>query len=59
MLMMFLRCLNLHTLLLITSSVKHKIRSQIEAAAKAVNAVVAMDEDLLEEVTSLVEGLSH
>ena len=34
---------------------KAQIRSQIEAAAKAVNAVVAMDEDLLEEVTSLVE----
>ena len=34
---------------------KAQIRSQIEAAATAVNAVVAMDEDLLEEVTSLVE----
>ena len=34
---------------------KAQIRAQIEGAAKAVNAVVAMDEDLLEEVTSLVE----
>ena len=34
---------------------KAQIRAQIEDAAKAVNAVVAMDEDLLEEVTSLVE----
>ena len=34
---------------------KAQIRAQIEAAAKAINAVVAMDEDLLEEVTSLVE----
>ncbi|TMO28081.1 glycine--tRNA ligase subunit beta [Pseudoalteromonas sp. S4741] len=34
---------------------KAQIRTQIEDAAKAVNAVVAMDEDLLEEVTSLVE----
>lgn len=34
---------------------KALIRAQIEDAAKAVNAVVAMDEDLLEEVTSLVE----
>ncbi|WP_028834901.1 MULTISPECIES: glycine--tRNA ligase subunit beta [unclassified Pseudoalteromonas] len=34
---------------------KEQIRAQIEDAAKAVNAVVAMDEDLLEEVTSLVE----
>jgi glycyl-tRNA synthetase beta chain len=34
---------------------KNLIREQIEAAAKAVNAQVAMDEDLLEEVTSLVE----
>jgi len=34
---------------------KAMIREQIEVAAKAVNAVVAMDEDLLEEVTSLVE----
>lgn len=34
---------------------KVQIRAQIEGAAKAVNAVVAMDEDLLEEVTSLVE----
>ncbi|CAM3094115.1 glycine--tRNA ligase subunit beta [Pseudoalteromonas distincta] len=34
---------------------KAQIRAQIEEAAKAVNAVVAMDEDLLEEVTSLVE----
>ncbi|CAM4023782.1 MULTISPECIES: glycine--tRNA ligase subunit beta [Pseudoalteromonas] len=37
------------------STRKAQIRSQIEAAAKAVDAVVAMDEDLLEEVTSLVE----
>ncbi|RZD21272.1 glycine--tRNA ligase subunit beta [Pseudoalteromonas sp. MEBiC 03485] len=34
---------------------KAQIREQIEAAASAVNAKVAMDEDLLEEVTSLVE----
>jgi glycyl-tRNA synthetase beta chain len=34
---------------------KAQIRSQIEQAAKAVNAKVAMDEELLEEVTSLVE----
>ncbi len=34
---------------------KAQIRAQIEDAASAVNAVVAMDEDLLEEVTSLVE----
>ncbi|BBN80021.1 glycine--tRNA ligase beta subunit [Pseudoalteromonas sp. A25] len=34
---------------------KEMIRAQIEAAANAVNAQVAMDEDLLEEVTSLVE----
>ncbi|WMS90857.1 glycine--tRNA ligase subunit beta [Pseudoalteromonas sp. HL-AS1] len=34
---------------------KAQIRAQIEEAASAVNAVVAMDEDLLEEVTSLVE----
>ena len=34
---------------------KAQIREQIEAAATAVNAKVAMDEDLLEEVTSLVE----
>ncbi|MDO6637637.1 glycine--tRNA ligase subunit beta [Pseudoalteromonas carrageenovora] len=34
---------------------KAQIRTQIEEAASAVNAVVAMDEDLLEEVTSLVE----
>ncbi|MEL0605856.1 glycine--tRNA ligase subunit beta [Pseudoalteromonas undina] len=34
---------------------KALIRAQIEDAASAVNAVVAMDEDLLEEVTSLVE----
>ncbi|OHU84735.1 MULTISPECIES: glycine--tRNA ligase subunit beta [Pseudoalteromonas] len=34
---------------------KDMIRAQIEAAAEAVNAKVAMDEDLLEEVTSLVE----
>ena len=34
---------------------KAQIREQIEAAAAAVNAKVAMDEDLLEEVTSLVE----
>lgn len=34
---------------------KAQIRAQIEGAAKAVNAVVAMDEDLLEEVASLVE----
>ncbi|KPZ52969.1 MULTISPECIES: glycine--tRNA ligase subunit beta [unclassified Pseudoalteromonas] len=34
---------------------KALIRTQIEDAASAVNAVVAMDEDLLEEVTSLVE----
>ncbi|CAM4270135.1 glycine--tRNA ligase subunit beta [Pseudoalteromonas byunsanensis] len=34
---------------------KDMIRTQIEAAAAAVNAKVAMDEDLLEEVTSLVE----
>ncbi|MFC3033221.1 glycine--tRNA ligase subunit beta [Pseudoalteromonas fenneropenaei] len=34
---------------------KAQIRAQIEAAAQAVNAVVAMDEDLLDEVTSLVE----
>ena len=34
---------------------KAQIRSQIEEAAAAVDAVVAMDEDLLEEVTSLVE----
>lgn len=34
---------------------KALIRAQIQDAAKAVNAVVAMDEDLLEEVTSLVE----
>ena len=31
---------------------KAQIREQIEAAASAVNAKVAMDEDLLEEVTS-------
>lgn len=34
---------------------KAQIRAQIEEAAAAVDAVVAMDEDLLEEVTSLVE----
>ncbi|MCF2849294.1 glycine--tRNA ligase subunit beta [Pseudoalteromonas sp. ACER1] len=34
---------------------KAQIREQIEAAASAVNAKVAMDEGLLEEVTSLVE----
>ncbi|WP_217875402.1 glycine--tRNA ligase subunit beta [Pseudoalteromonas shioyasakiensis] len=34
---------------------KAQIREQIEAAASAVNAKVAMDQDLLEEVTSLVE----
>ncbi len=34
---------------------KTQIREQIESAAKAVNAKVAMDEELLEEVTSLVE----
>ena len=34
---------------------KAQIREQIEAAASAVKAKVAMDEDLLEEVTSLVE----
>jgi glycyl-tRNA synthetase beta chain len=34
---------------------KSKIREQIEAAATAVDAIVAMDEELLEEVTSLVE----
>ncbi|CAH9059971.1 Glycine--tRNA ligase beta subunit [Pseudoalteromonas holothuriae] len=34
---------------------KQLIREQIEAAAAKVNAKVAMDEDLLEEVTSLVE----
>ncbi|MBD1581877.1 glycine--tRNA ligase subunit beta [Pseudoalteromonas sp. S16_S37] len=34
---------------------KQLIRTQIEAAAAKVNAKVAMDEDLLEEVTSLVE----
>ena len=34
---------------------KAMIREQIEQAAAAVNAKVAMDEDLLEEVTSLVE----
>ncbi len=34
---------------------KAQIREQIEAAASAVNAKVAMDEDLLEEVTALVE----
>ena len=34
---------------------KAQIRAQIEDAASAVNAVVAMDEDLLEEVASLVE----
>ncbi|CCQ10691.1 Glycyl-tRNA synthetase beta chain [Pseudoalteromonas luteoviolacea B = ATCC 29581] len=34
---------------------KSLIRDQINAAAKAVDAVVAMDENLLEEVTSLVE----
>ncbi len=34
---------------------KAMIREQIEAAAAKVDAVVAMDEDLLEEVTSLVE----
>ncbi|TMN87260.1 glycine--tRNA ligase subunit beta [Pseudoalteromonas phenolica] len=34
---------------------KAQIRAQIEEAAEAVDAVVAMDEDLLEEVTSLVE----
>ncbi|WP_105258306.1 glycine--tRNA ligase subunit beta [Pseudoalteromonas sp. T1lg88] len=34
---------------------KAMIRNQIEAAATQLGAVVAMDEDLLEEVTSLVE----
>lgn len=34
---------------------KNLIREQIAAAANAVNAQVAMDEDLLDEVTSLVE----
>ncbi|MBS3796993.1 glycine--tRNA ligase subunit beta [Pseudoalteromonas sp. BDTF-M6] len=34
---------------------KAMIRNQIEAAAAKLGAVVAMDEDLLEEVTSLVE----
>ncbi|WP_105215192.1 glycine--tRNA ligase subunit beta [Pseudoalteromonas sp. T1lg22] len=34
---------------------KAMIRNQIEAAAAQLGAVVAMDEDLLEEVTSLVE----
>ncbi|MEO2281445.1 glycine--tRNA ligase subunit beta [Pseudoalteromonas pernae] len=34
---------------------KTMIRNQIEAAAAQLGAVVAMDEDLLEEVTSLVE----
>ena len=34
---------------------KAQIRAQIEAEAAKLGAVVAMDEDLLEEVTSLVE----
>ncbi|MBQ4847187.1 glycine--tRNA ligase subunit beta [Pseudoalteromonas sp. MMG005] len=34
---------------------KNLIREQIEAAAKEIHAQVAMDEDLLDEVTSLVE----